>query len=174
MSKTLYLLRHAKSSWPGGAKSDFDRPLNKRGLKACERMARHIAIMGYVPDLIFCSTAKRAMITLDALRPVVGDNCRIILDERLYLADPKVLVGFIESVDDAIGSVMVIGHNPGLHMLATSLAEPSDRAEYSRLLFTYPTAALCILENVDNAWKPLLPRSFQLSGFVLPRDLSDS
>jgi phosphohistidine phosphatase len=174
MTKTLYLLRHAKSSWSDSALSDFDRPLNKRGKKAREHMASYMAQNGHIPDLIICSTAKRAMMTLDALRPVVGDACTTILDERLYLADPKVLVGFVENVDDAISSVMLIGHNPGLHMLALSLAEPSNSAEYSSLQFKYPTVALCILENVQNAWKPLLPRSFQLSGFVLPRDLSDS
>jgi phosphohistidine phosphatase len=173
MNRTLYLLRHAKSSWSDSALSDFDRPLNKRGKKAREHMARYIVQNGHIPDLIICSTARRAVMTLKALRPMVGSACRIVMDEGLYMADPKGLANRIENIDKDIASVMLIGHNPGFQMLALSLAEPSSRTEYDRLQFKFPTAALCILEIDQSTWGPLAPRSFQLSDFVLPRELSE-
>ena len=70
MGRQLILLRHAKSSWDSGAKRDFDRPLNKRGLRNAPRMGRWLKEKGLVPDHIVSSPAKRAEFTVNA---VIGE-----------------------------------------------------------------------------------------------------
>lgn len=171
-SRTIYLLRHAKSSWRDGSLSDFDRPLNKRGLRARDTMAQHMRNRGYRPDVIICSPARRATMTFEAIRPVVGDACAVDFDEGLYMGDPKALAHRIERVDDGARSVMLIGHNPGMHMLALALAEPSSTPAFNGLQFKFPTAALCVLRAQRRSWNALEAKSHQLVEFALPRELA--
>jgi len=170
-TKTLYLLRHAKSSWSEPELADFDRPLNKRGRKARYAMAQYMDDKGYIPEIIICSTAKRAAMTLDAIRPVAGKTCEIRMDDGLYLADPKALAHRIEQIDPGINSVLMIGHNPGLHMLALALAQPATSEDYGGLQIKYPTAALCVLRARQEKWAPVEPKSYELLDFTVPRSL---
>jgi phosphohistidine phosphatase len=169
--KTLYLLRHAKSSWSEPEQADFDRPLNKRGRKARYAMAQYMENKGYAPEIIICSTAKRAEMTLDAIRPVAPKKCEIRMDDGLYMADPKALAHRIQQVDPGVASVMMIGHNPGLHMLALALAQPSGSEDYGGLQIKYPTAALCVLRASRESWQPVEPKSYELLDFTVPRSL---
>ena len=172
--KKLFLLRHAKSSWSDAALSDFERTLNARGRNARIAMAKYIDQQGYRPEVIICSTAKRAQMTLDAIRPVVGEASRIELDEGLYLAEPKALVRRVAQLAPSVGSVMLIGHNPGLHMLALTLAIPSDAEAYHALHRKYPTAALCVLQGIQPGWNSMSPESYDLLDFTVPRSLGAS
>ena len=170
--RTLYLLRHAKSSWQDKSMSDFDRPLNKRGLQARVDMARYLERTDIKPDVILCSTAKRAVMTLDAVRASVGKDCKIIMDDGLYLGEPKALAHRVAEVKNKLRSVMLIGHNPGLHMLALALAKPDSTPAFKALQSKYPTAALCVLQTAQKNWKPVKPNSYDLLDFVLPRELA--
>lgn len=170
--RTLLLLRHAKSSWQDKAQSDFDRPLNKRGLQARADIAEYMRRMDYQPDVIFCSTAKRAVMTLDAVRSAAGSDCKVVMDDGLYLGDPKALAHRVATVKAKHRSAMLIGHNPGLHMLALALAAPAATPAYNALQMKFPTAALCVLESMKTRWKPVEPNSYQLVDFVLPRELA--
>ncbi len=172
--RTLFLLRHAKSSWSDPDLSDFDRPLNKRGLKARNVMASYLQQNGYLPELIICSSAKRAKMTLEAVRPVVGAACEIVIDKGLYLADAKVLAHRVERIDPVVGSIMLIGHNPGLQMLALSLAAPANTDAYDKMQTKFPTAALCVLRCHQNNWAPMQPESYELLDFTVPRSLVDA
>lgn len=172
--KTLYLLRHAKSSWSDPDLSDFDRPLNKRGLKARNIMASYLQRKDYLPEMIVCSSAKRAMMTLDAVRPVVGKACEVLIDKGLYLADAQALAHRVERIGPQTRSIMLIGHNPGLHMLALALAAPSKTDAYGRLQTKYPTAALCVLRGDQGSWSPMRPESYELEDFTVPRSLVDA
>lgn len=169
--RTLYLLRHAKSSWRDSELSDFDRPLNKRGLRARVDIASYMDQMNYRPDVIICSTAKRAVMTLDAVRPLVPDS-KIVMDEGMYLADPQALAHRIEQVENDNRSILLLGHNPGLHMLALALSVPVSGPQFTALQAKYPTAALCVLQTHQQSWKPVTPNSYQLADFVLPRELA--
>jgi phosphohistidine phosphatase len=170
--RTLYLLRHAKSSWQDKALADFDRPLNKRGLQARTDIAEYMARMDYLPDVILCSTAKRAVMTLETVRQTASPACEIIMDEGLYLADPKALAHRVSEMQPKHRSMMMIGHNPGMHMLALALAAPSATPAFSMLQLKFPTAALCVLQSAQETWKPVVPNSYRLSDFVLPRELA--
>src|SRR4051812_3134502 len=115
--KTLLLLRHAKSSWKNPEARDFDRPLNKRGLKAAPLVGKFIKERKLKPDLIISSPAVRARMTA-ALVVESGElEGELRYDERIYEADIEALLKVVSQVDEAAETVLVVGHNPGLQEL---------------------------------------------------------
>src|SRR4051794_26437716 len=126
--KRLYLLRHAKSSWKDPGLADHDRPLAGRGRRAAKAVARHLREQGIDPELVLCSTARRARETLERLEPALGRGA-VRVEPVLYGADAGALLEHLRGVSDAVGSVLVIGHNPGLQRLALGLARPAPAVE---------------------------------------------
>lgn len=117
----LYLVRHAKSSWGDLSLSDFDRPLNARGLADAPDMGKRLAHQGILPDLLLSSPAIRAITTCRKMAAAVGyseDKIRML--KKLYHADPDQLLGVLRESEPA-KSVMVFGHNPGLTEFANRL-----------------------------------------------------
>ena len=113
--KTVYVVRHAKSSWDDPLQDDFDRPLNSRGRKDAPRMGKRLQERGLHPDLILSSPAERALSSC----LIIAENIRyslnrVVLDQRLYLADEGQLLAVIHSLNDAHDEVMIFAHNPGL------------------------------------------------------------
>ena len=100
--RTLYLLRHAKSSWDDPALPDHERPLAPRGLRDAKRIAKHVGRLGITPELVLCSTAVRTQQTLDLLRPKVGE-VTVQVEEQLYGASSETLLKRIRSVSDQVG-----------------------------------------------------------------------
>jgi phosphohistidine phosphatase len=166
---TLYLLRHAKSSWDDRSLPDRDRPLAPRGRRDAKRIAKHLARLGTGPELILCSPSKRTRQTLDLIRPVLGATSTVTLDEDLYAASSDDLLERVRLVPEAVASVMLIGHNPGLHRLALELA--SDGGELDRLEAKFPTAALATLTIAERTWNGLRPADAVLAAFVVPKQL---
>ena len=148
--KRLYVLRHAKSSWDDPARSDHDRPLAPRGRRAAKSMARHMREQHVEPELVLCSTAKRALQTLERIEPALGRRA-VQVEAELYAAGAQELLERLQAVDDAVGSVMVIGHNPGLEDLVLALARPSPRRR--EVEAKYPTAALATLDLDAGRWR---------------------
>jgi phosphohistidine phosphatase len=116
--KTLYIIRHAKSSWKDMTLDDFDRPLNKRGKKDVVTMGRRLKERGVSPDIILSSPAKRAKETTKALSKEIGYDKKIKYIDAIYEASPDTLEKILDSVDEKYETVFLIGHNPGLNMLA--------------------------------------------------------
>jgi phosphohistidine phosphatase len=112
--KTLYLLRHAKSSWKDDSLLDIERPLNKRGRKAAETVGRFLKKKRIIPDLVLCSTAVRARETAEIVMEAAGRSPDIHFDERIYEADPERLLEVVTQIDKAKKRVFLVGHNPGL------------------------------------------------------------
>src|SRR5438876_5692831 len=153
MTHTLYLLRHAKSSWADPALADRDRPLAPRGRRDAKRIAKHLAGLGIEPELVLCSPAERTRQTFELIRPALGASSKVKLEAKLYAASSDELLERIRAVPESVASVMLIGHNPGLQDLALLLA--SDGAERERLEAKFPTAALATLTLPDTAWRRL-------------------
>ena len=168
MSKRLYLLRHAKSSWKQPELADHDRPLAGRGRRAADAIARHLREERIAPELVLCSTARRACQTAERIRPSLGTT-PLDHDPALYGATAAELLERVRSVPDVIASVLLIGHNPGLENLALNLARPSPLR--SELEAKFPTAALATLALPIASWRRLDHGSAELVGFVRPRDL---
>jgi phosphohistidine phosphatase len=166
--KRLYLLRHAKSSWKDTSLPDHDRPLAGRGRRAAKAMARHMRDHGVEPELVLCSTARRARDTLDRIEPALGSPT-VRVESDLYAASAPVLLERLRGVPDTVWSVMVIGHNPGLQELALELARPASAA--SELADKYPTGALVTLAFDASSWQELDRDTAELVELVRPRDL---
>ncbi|MCC7049085.1 MAG: histidine phosphatase family protein [Alphaproteobacteria bacterium] len=172
MSRRLYLMRHAKSSWDDDARGDRDRDLSARGRQAADRMGAYCAAERIAPALILCSTAKRTRETLARLAPHLPNARRIEFEEGLYLAGAAELVRRLRQVEDALPSVMLLGHNPGLQELAATLCRGGDEAALARLRGKYPTGALAEIALPAKHWRQVEIDTGTLVRFVTPRDLT--
>ena len=168
----LLLLRHAKSSWDDPKLSDRDRPLNKRGRRAAAAMRQAMQDLGLSPDLILVSTARRTQETLAALEP--WDETPLIEPlESLYLASARQLLDVLRGTNETVRSVMLIGHNPGLHELAVSLAGSVESEQTHRLGDGFPTTALAEFA-IGSTWESLGTGGGQLVRYLIPRDLPET
>lgn len=167
--KRLYLLRHAKSSWDDPGLADHDRPLAPRGRRAADRLGRHCKREGIRPALVLCSSATRARDTLERIRPGLGPQARVEADRGLYAASATELLERLRRLPDALPSVMLVGHNPGLQELALLLVH--EGAGRERLEGKLPTGALATLTLRRLTWSGLHPGDAQLTELVRPRDL---
>jgi phosphohistidine phosphatase len=169
---TLALLRHAKSSWDDAALGDHERPLSKRGSKAAPRVGRYLATEGFAPDVVLSSDSVRTRATVALLLPELSSAPReVVYAPELYLASPADLLGRIRTVGDAAKTLLVVGHNPGLHMLALSLVGRGAPSAIAALAQGYPTAALAILRFKGKEWADIAPGRGELMAFVVPREL---
>ena len=167
--KTIYLLRHAKSSWDDPGVADFDRPISGRGKRSCGALARAIAELHVAPELILCSSAKRTQETLRRIASALPHDHMVAVERQLYLASARKLLARLRRVPDDTRSVMLIGHNPGLQRLAEMLAGGGEKAALARLAAKFPTAGLVELEYPGADW-----RSLEESGAKLVRLWSPS
>lgn len=134
----LILFRHAKAE-PKGKKEDFDRALTEEGRADAEVVAKALAKDGLVPNLVLVSPAKRTVETWEAARPAFP-KARAIPVRGLYDASPMEILDTLEGV--TAGTVMVVGHNPGLHELAVGLLREggAGSAVMSKVASKFPTA----------------------------------
>jgi phosphohistidine phosphatase len=166
---TLYLLRHAKSSWADPTLPDHERPLAPRGRRDAKRIAKHLVQLGIEPELLLCSSAERTRETLALMRPALSATSTVLLEMELYAASSDRLLERIRAVPDAVASLMLIGHNPGLQDLALVLA--SAGAELERLEAKFPTAALATLALPNTTWSQLSQADAVLTAYVVPKQL---
>ena len=167
--RTISLLRHAKSSWSDPTLADDERPLAKRGRRDGKRIARHVSRAGIEPSLVLCSSAVRARETLELVRPALG-GATVQVEDELYAASADRLLERIRALPDEVGSVMLIGHNPGLQDLALLLASTGE--ERARLEAKFPTAALATLTVTKPGWRQLAEGDAELAAFVVPTQLA--
>jgi phosphohistidine phosphatase len=167
----LLLLRHAKSSWDNAAMPDRDRPLNKRGWRNAVAIRHALREFGLIPDLILVSTARRTLETMTALEP--WDDTPLVepLDD-LYLAHEARLLATLQAVAETVRSVLLIGHNPGMHDLAVRLADPLASVEkpLRAVCEGFPTGALAEF-TVTGPWSRLGRGGARLIRFLTPRML---
>ncbi len=169
--RTLFLLRHAKSSWSDPSLTDRDRPLAPRGRRAANRIGRYAGSHGIRPQLVLCSSARRARETLDLLRPALGPDVAVDFGDDLYGADTDHLLRRLRALGDDIESVLVVGHNPGVQDLAIRLAGDGEPIAVERLMAKFPTGALATLDLGISTWAQLKPGCGYLASLVAPRNL---
>lgn len=167
----LHLLRHAKSSWGDPGLRDHDRPLSGRGERAAVAMADHLRREGIAPDLVLCSTARRTVDTLAAIRSGLPASSEVETSRQLYEVGAEALLERLRRVPGTVGVLLLIGHNPGLEELSTRLAGAgTDPAARQALARKFPTGALATLE-FDGGWPDLSWGGARLTGFIAPKDL---
>ena len=128
-TRRLILLRHAKSDWPDVP--DQDRPLAKRGRRDAPRIGRWLHEHGYQPDVAVVSAAARTRQTWDLVAPELGGSPAVRFEPRAYAASALTLLYLAQELPERYRTALLIGHNPGLSELATSLAAPSGLAAAS-------------------------------------------
>ena len=170
LMKTLHLLRHAKSSWSDLELEDHERPLSKRGRDAAKAMAKYMDDEAIAPDVVLCSTAVRAR---ETLKPIAKrlKPAKVVFARGIYEVAQRQLWRFLRALPEQADTVLMIGHNPGLHDLAVALAA-ADSGDCLRLLQgKFPTGALATF-SLDGRWKDLRPRGASLVSFIRPRELA--
>jgi phosphohistidine phosphatase len=162
--RTLYLLRHAKSSWQGPGLRDFDRPLDGRGREAAPLVGRFIRKRRLRVDLMLSSPAARARQTAALVKVSAGLTAALLFDERIYEADAARLLEVVTQAAESADSLILVGHNPGMEELLTLLTG-EGRA--------MPTAALaCVALEVEK-WGKARARAGRLEWLVRPEELAE-
>jgi phosphohistidine phosphatase len=166
----LMLMRHAKSDRPPGI-ADADRGLNARGRATATAMGRYIASELEIPGLILCSTASRTQETCERVVAAFPEPPAVQLEERLYLASDHTITAMIGKARADRRSLLVIGHNPGIHDAAQNLVSTGDAKERACLREKFPTAALAVIDFDVPLWADIIARGGRLVQFITPRDL---
>jgi phosphohistidine phosphatase len=142
--KTLFLVRHAKSSRDDPSLPDRERPLNDRGRHDAPRMGKRLSKRGAKPDLLVSSPALRALTTAQLIADEIGyQRKNIVVDERLYASSPDDLLAVICALDDKLDRVMLFGHNPEFTELAQRLSSE---------IVDMPTCAVAEFRFDAKAW----------------------
>ncbi len=164
MSKKLYLMRHAKSSWREPL-PDRERPLNRRGKRAAKRIGEALRQRGVTVDSMFSSDARRARSTAKRIRKALRAPREILRSvPELYDADASALLRFLHTLDDRWNEVLVVAHNPGISDLAVALSG-DERFDW------LPTGALVGLEFDLEHWSGLGGRKGRVVLVLKPREL---
>ena len=161
--KNLFLLRHAKSSWDSTALADFDRPLSKSGISNTILLSKYLEKQKVSFDLVLCSPSERTQSTLDLALSYLNPTPATILKESIYHASASSLSQLIKEQDENINNLLVIGHNPGMHILIESLTHES--------IVKLPTCAFAKITNF-NHWKDLDAGILNLESLITPKELN--
>ena len=161
--KTVLLMRHAKSSWGNPSLRDHDRPLNKRGVRACRLMGTFLSEQGLVPDKIISSTATRAKETVTGLLETLSIEGEVFYTCNLYHADVDIMLEQLLPLPDEIEVVMLVGHNPGMDEFLDDICDEQDHM---------PTAAIAVIEFEIAHWHELTDRTpAELKNLWKPKEI---
>ena len=162
--KTLYLLRHAKSSWSFDDLSDHDRPLNGRGRDDAPRMGKALHERAILPDVVLASSAVRALSTAVLVTRELGyPHDKIRVEPGIYQADVATLLGLVHGLPDAAASALLVGHNPTFTDLANELSPASPIQEM-------PTAGVVCLRFAVEHWAEVARANAEFYFFDYPKN----
>lgn len=163
--KTLYLVRHAKSSWDHPNLSDRDRPLNKRGEQDAPYMAKRLVERPVLPQYIISSPAVRAQSTAEVFaRELDITGSSFIINESIYGAGTGQLIGIIRQVENDIDCVMLVGHNPDMTWLVNELTGAD--------IENIPTCGVAAINISSSSWENLGKTRAVLIDFDYPKKSS--
>ena len=161
--KTILLLRHGKSKQGPEYETDFERPLAKRGRRDAVNIGKFIADQSLRSDLMLSSPAKRARQTALRCAEAAGYMGEIRFEESLYFAGDDAYMELLWKLDDAVRTVLFVGHNPDIAIVVEALS-----GQYARM----PTAALARINVSITRWSELAERVGRLAWVQLPRELA--
>jgi phosphohistidine phosphatase len=162
--KTLYLVRHAKSSWENFSLSDHDRPLSQSGIKKTKRIIDFLREKQVLPDLLKSSSAKRALDTAKLIAHGIGyPESKIEVDKNLYHATAETIYQELYALPDEIQSVMLFGHNPTFTYFANDFISPA--------IDNLPTSGVVSVGFKTDKWENINGATFKVNFVVFPRML---
>lgn len=154
MSKRIFIYRHAKSDWSAAYGSDHDRPLAPRGIKSAKVMGKMLGLSGQVPELAICSTALRAVETLNISMEEGEWECEVSENRSLYDDSYLEIFELLKKLPDSISSVMLVGHEPKCSTLSSFLIGGGD--------LTFKTATMARIDFFTDKWSTLNPGDGEL------------
>ena len=159
--KTLYLLRHAKSSWADRELTDQDRPLNSRGLTDIPKMSARLREKSAVQAII-SSTAARAFSTARLMGEGIGIPAESVSsNDEMYLSGPLKLLEIVRQLDDMLTEVMLVGHNPAITEFVNSMTGGS--------ISNVPTCGVVTLKLNSDTWTDAAFDEAKLIEFDYPK-----
>ncbi len=160
--KTLFLVRHAKSSWKYPNLNDFERPLNQRGRKNAPFMGKVLKKLKVAPDLVISSPANRAAMTARVIAAAINYPLeKIRYTETIYEFGENALVDVVKQIDDAANKVMVVGHNPALTAMANTIADQP--------VSNIPTSGVFCVDLDISSWANISAHCGKLKFFEFPK-----
>ena len=161
--RRLIVLRHAKSDQYSDAPTDHDRPINPRGIRSAPLIGAKLAELGWVPQVVVSSDARRTRETWDQMERVLGGEPRVTFTRALYLAGPPEVREALRELPPEIDTAMVIGHNPGWEEVVFELCG-------IRVRMTTCNAAL--LEVAADGWSDAMARpDWRFEAVLRPKEL---
>lgn len=160
--RTLYLLRHAKSSWKDASLRDFDRPLKERGREAAELVGQRLATEKLRDPLVLCSTAARTRETAKIALHSAKLKVDVRFVDAIYEASLRDLLDVVSQIPGDVKVAILIGHNPGCEELLSFLT-----GEHRHM----PTAALAKIKLEE--WQTVRAGEGSLDWFVTPKELAE-
>lgn len=163
--RTLYLVRHAKSSWGNPGLRDHDRPLNDRGLHDAPRMARLLVEHGVQPDLLVSSPAKRALTTALFFAEAFGiADDAVERNPDIYEAFPQEILRIISQLPDAAETVLLFGHNP-------TFTDVANRFSEDDFLENVPTCGVVKIASSAASWKEFYEGNSKIAACYFPKEV---
>jgi phosphohistidine phosphatase len=169
IERRLYILRHAKSSWDDPGQPDHERPLAPRGRRTLAVIAEYMSSHAVRPELVLCSAARRTRETCEG----IGPSGQVMIEQPLYDASCEQLIERLRRLPAETGSVLVIGHNPAMQMLALKLAGTRGVAasgQLDEIERKFPTGALATL-SLQCGWGELAAGCGELVDYMRPKAL---
>lgn len=162
--KTLYLVRHGKSSWEDIALQDYERPLLEKGKRRTYKVADNLISREVTPDLILSSHAKRAYTTAGIIARKLGyPKENIAIDDLLYFSGQQAMESIIFGLDDQLEKVMLVGHNPDMTNFANIFLE--NKTDY------LPTSAVVCVQFETTNWKEIFSAKREVLFIISPKTL---
>ncbi len=162
-TKTLYLVRHAKSSWGEPGLADRDRPLNKRGAGDCREMGQRLQRRGWIPERVFSSPARRAIDTARCIaRQLPYPEAEISVEETMYCGGAAALNAVLQRVDEHLASVMLVAHNPDMTELVNRLC--------GAVIDAMPTCAVAVVRLDTDYWLEAGAGTGELTDYDFPKN----
>ncbi|MGD9303488.1 MAG: histidine phosphatase family protein [Desulfobacterales bacterium] len=160
--KTLYLVRHAKSSWKYPNLDDFERPLNKRGRKNAPFMGKVLKKLKVAPDLVMSSPANRAATTARIIAAAINYPLEnIVYSEAIYEFSENALIHVIKQIEDSVNNAMVVGHNPAINGLANYIGDQP--------ISNIPTCGVFCVDLDISSWAKIGEHCGKLKFFEFPK-----
>ena len=164
--KRLLVLRHGTAEDDSASGKDFDRPLAERGRQDAAEVGRAMRERGLHPDAIIASPAQRVVETLAALAEGYGP-LEPVYDRRIYNALPGALLDVIRQTDDGAQTLLLVGHNPGLHLLVVGLTHDSEGGPHAQIEASFPTATLAAVDLAISSWTEADEASGELADLII-------
>jgi phosphohistidine phosphatase len=167
----LLIFRHAKAEKGAPGTRDRDRPLNPRGLKDAPRMGKYMMRHALLPAGAIVSPSRRTRETWEGLAAAFPKPVPVSFEDRLYESGPQAILAVLRETEGGVPTLLIVGHNPGLHETARLLIASGDVEARERLNEGLPTSGLVVIDFAGSDWEKLHPHSGRLERFVTPRSL---